>query len=158
MTDLTEQWKKGELEDGWYYIEIDAPFEQRIKDISHYSLGSFDIDIDSNYITEVLSPVPSYDEWRELKEASDGLSKLMFKSLMNRFVKADEEKETQRIELMIRLNDVNNENHALEVENAKPKELLKECQHMILAYSINHDTFTKEKVIDIVKQIDEALK
>ena len=37
------------------------------------------------------------------------------------------------------------------------KELLKECQHMIIAYSINHDTFTKEKVIDIVKQIDNTI-
>lgn len=50
--------------------------------------------------------------------------------------------------------DFNNE--VLRLENAKLKELLKECQHMILAYSINHDTFTKEKVIDIVKQIDNA--
>ena len=45
----------------------------------------------------------------------------------------------------------------LEAENKQLKELLKECQHMILAYSINHDTFTKEKVIDIVKQIDNAI-
>ena len=45
----------------------------------------------------------------------------------------------------------------LEAENQQLKELLKECQHMILAYSINHDTFTKEKVIDIVKQIDNAI-
>ena len=37
------------------------------------------------------------------------------------------------------------------------KELLKECQYMILAYSINHDTFTKEKVRDIVTQIDNAI-
>lgn len=42
-------------------------------------------------------------------------------------------------------------------ENQQLKELLKECQHMILAYSINHDTFTKEKVIDIVKQIDNTI-
>ena len=39
------------------------------------------------------APVPSYEEWQELKEASDGLSNLMSKSLMNRFIKADEEKE-----------------------------------------------------------------
>ena len=45
----------------------------------------------------------------------------------------------------------------LEAENQQLKELLKECQHMILAYSINHDTFTKEEVIDIVKQIDNTI-
>ena len=37
------------------------------------------------------------------------------------------------------------------------KELMKECQYMILAYSINHDTFTKEKVSDIITKIDEVL-
>lgn len=42
-------------------------------------------------------------------------------------------------------------------ENQQLKELLKECQYMILAYSVNHDTFTKEKVLDTVKQIDNAI-
>ena len=51
--------------------------------------------------------------------------------------------------------DFNNE--VLRLENQQLKKLLKECQHMIIAYSINHDTFTKEKVIDIVKQIDNAI-
>ena len=45
----------------------------------------------------------------------------------------------------------------LEAENQQLKELLRDCQHMILAYSINHDTFTKEKVLDTVKQIDNAI-
>ena len=39
----------------------------------------------------------------------------------------------------------------------KLKELLKECQYMILAYSINNNTFIKEKVRDIVKQIDNTI-
>ena len=49
--------------------------------------------------------------------------------------------------------------HYLKVidENQQLKELLKECQYMILAYSINHDTFTKEKVLDTIKQIDNAI-
>jgi hypothetical protein len=42
-------------------------------------------------------------------------------------------------------------------ENQQFKELLKECRYMILAYSINHDTFTKEKVLDTVKQIDNVI-
>lgn len=48
-------------------------------------------------------------------------------------------------------------NEEVKVLQEKLKELLKECQYMILAYSINHDTFTKEKVIDIIKQIDNAI-
>lgn len=44
-----------------------------------------------------------------------------------------------------------------DIEIEQLKKLLKECQYMILAYSINHDTFTKEKVLDTVKQIDNAI-
>ena len=49
--------------------------------------------------------------------------------------------------------------HYLKVidENQRLKELLRECQYMILAYSINHDTFTKEKVLGVVKQIDNTI-
>ena len=68
---LTEQWKKGELEEGWYYIELNEPFDKIHKDISYYSLGSFDIEVDSNYIIEVLAPVPSYEEWQKMKEQRD---------------------------------------------------------------------------------------
>ena len=71
MTDLTEQWKKGELKEGWYYIELNEPFDKIHKDISYYSLGSFDIEVDSNYIIEVLEPVPSYEEWQKMKEQRD---------------------------------------------------------------------------------------
>ena len=46
---------------------------------------------------------------KEKPEASDGLSKLMFKSLMNRFVKTDE-------------------------ENQQLKELLKECRDDVYKY------------------------
>lgn len=56
------------------------------------------------------------------------------------------------------IKDLSKKVNKLIEENAKLKELLKECQYMILAYSINHDTFTKEKVSDVVTKIDEALK
>lgn len=42
------------------------------------------------------------EEWEELQEANDGLSKHMFKSLMNRFVKADEEREKLDKELILK--------------------------------------------------------
>ena len=69
---LTEQWKKGELESGWYYIEcIDLP--KRWIDIDYYRndcyedegfcKGFFDHN-DWRGINKVLAPVPSYDEWK----------------------------------------------------------------------------------------------
>lgn len=92
--ELTEQWWNGTLNGGIYYLLLRDG--TTVKDKTVYIVGekqfrwhysSFD------FVKEVLAPVPSYDEWAELQEASDGLSKTMFKSLMDRFVKADEERE-----------------------------------------------------------------
>lgn len=73
---LTEQWKKGELEQGWYYIEcIDLP--KRWIDIDYYRndcyedegfcKGFFDHN-DWRGIDKVLAPVPSYEEWKSAYE------------------------------------------------------------------------------------------
>lgn len=84
-TTLTEQWKSGTLKDGFYFVkENDEIFVSICS--NHYLLQVLND-------CEVLAPVPTYEEWEELQESNDGLSKLMFKSLMNRFVKADEERE-----------------------------------------------------------------
>lgn len=54
MTDLTEQWKKGELKQGEYWCKItESPYIERV-----YLPCCDDI------IVEVLAPVPSYEEWR----------------------------------------------------------------------------------------------
>ena len=85
---LTEQWRNGTLKDNWYYILF-----------TNEKLIGIDGCTDSvfwhtdNKILKILAPVPTYEEWEELQESNDGLSKLMFKSLMNKFVKADEERE-----------------------------------------------------------------
>jgi hypothetical protein len=55
---LTEQWKKGELEQGEYWCKItESPYVERV-----YLPCCDDI------IVEVLAPVPSYEEWRKMKE------------------------------------------------------------------------------------------
>ena len=59
MTDLTEQWKKGVLEHGWYYInsgDIDYKY-------SKYNSADFFVTPHED-IKEVLAPVPSYEEWQ----------------------------------------------------------------------------------------------
>ena len=76
---LTEKWKKGELEQGWYYIEcIDLP--KRWIDVDYYRndcyedegfcKGFFDHN-DWRGINKVLAPVPSYEEWQKMKEQRD---------------------------------------------------------------------------------------
>ena len=58
---LTEQWKKGELKEGWYYIndsQIDYKYSK------HSSVDFFITPHED--IKEVLAPVPSYEEWNQL--------------------------------------------------------------------------------------------
>lgn len=70
---LTEQWKKGELPEGYYYIRNKA-HSVKFDEIDYYMVygenrywhGCEDEDIE-----EVLAPVPSFDEWKEMKEQRD---------------------------------------------------------------------------------------
>lgn len=60
---LTEQWKKGELERGRYYIKYRGNY---MSDNWH---GDCWEDSWSEYVEEVLAPVPSYDDWVYLHKA-----------------------------------------------------------------------------------------
>lgn len=63
-TTLTEQWKKGELEDGFYYFRM----PDGTTDIaSEYKLIRYILVRDADKI-EVLAPVPSYEEWKAAYE------------------------------------------------------------------------------------------
>lgn len=80
---LTEQWKDGTLTEGDYYILTTG---LKIKDpiISYYEkeLSQFD-GLCNCSIKEVLAPVPSYDEYKELKEERDYFQKTMFERNAN---------------------------------------------------------------------------
>ena len=60
---LTEQWKKGELPTGDYYVKpkngqvFVYHINHSVKHIYHNHAGE---------IKEVLAPVPSYEEWKQL--------------------------------------------------------------------------------------------
>ena len=61
---LTEQWKKGELESGWYYVkEADGLFGM----MSDYALYRVNLEHPDNEIT-LLAKVPSYEEWKAAYE------------------------------------------------------------------------------------------
>ena len=164
MTDLTEQWKNGELPEGDYFITDGDKIYPDYFDNAEGFLKTY------NYgVQKVLAPVPSYEEWQESEKYNKHLEEK---------IKIYDRKDKRATETSIAYNELAKENEELkeilerhkkatakaqiricdlEIINQQLKELLKECQHMILAYSINHDTFTKEKVIDIVKQIDNAI-
>ena len=65
MTNLTEQWKKGELPSGWYYVKLirgEYRTDLYIKDKNEW------IDCPDKIISEVLAEVPSYEEWQTAKK------------------------------------------------------------------------------------------
>jgi hypothetical protein len=62
MTDLTEKWKSGKLEDGDYYIKTSGVI------IQMYFDGLYFEGADEEDIQEVLAPVPSYEELQQLRQ------------------------------------------------------------------------------------------
>lgn len=99
--ELTEKWRNGTLEIGWYFI--------RIKDgrcVKDYFKKDFEVFFDT-YIKEVLAPVPTYKEFFEDKKFMKDLGR-DYSELMN-----------QKVELLEKI-------EALEKENAELLEKIEE--------------------------------
>ena len=63
---LTEQWKKGEIPNGYYWIRLSWGGMIIMAYYTGFD-GLFELDdhyYDSDEISEVLAPVPSYEEWQ----------------------------------------------------------------------------------------------
>ena len=100
---LTEQWKKGEIHNGYYWIRLSWGGMIIMAYYTGFN-GLFELDdhyYDSDEISEVLAPVPSYEEWIGVKQQRDLENKLR--------------------------HDSDNKNWQLRTENQQLKELLKEC-------------------------------
>ena len=96
MTDLTEQWQKGELPEGVYYCEITlSPC------IEEVFLPCVD---DKEIVVKVLDKKPSYDEWKA--------SEKYIKSLEEK-IKIYERKEKQHTNDSIAYNELAEENEKL---------------------------------------------
>ena len=70
---LTEQWKKGELESGYYFFKT----KDNIK--IGFLYEGFKYPYDGRYNTidnaeEVLAPVPSYEEWQHAKYCEETIN------------------------------------------------------------------------------------
>lgn len=68
MTNLTEQWKKGELPEGDYYLDIGSDTIIDYWVCNHWNWTEYD-----SRIKAVLCEVPTYDEYQQL--LSDQLAK-----------------------------------------------------------------------------------
>lgn len=64
---LTEQWKKGELESGWYYVK---GADGLIGMMSDYALYRVNLEYPDNEIT-LLAKTPTYEEWKNVTTCFD---------------------------------------------------------------------------------------
>lgn len=128
--DLTEQCKKGELHDGWYWVKR-VTWSECINMLYYWS-DTFldgDVPIDNDEIMEVLAPVPSYEEWKEYQELDEDYKR--------------------NVQLAIRF--------SLEADILKY--LLKECKDVMnMAGYVFAKVKDVEKARKLLQQIDEVLK
>ncbi len=149
MTDLTELWKKGKLPEGYYYVKDGDNMIAEYLDGYFYNDGvpmtSF-----SGGVDEVLAPVPSYEEWQAKLEENERLKH----DVGNLGYKIKNQR--KEIERQI-------------AQNAKLKELLKECAHYVNhRFLETRETLTKpytasdkvlhKKAEKLLQKIDEVLK
>lgn len=80
MTDLTEQWEKGELPNGWYWVE-----GSRAEGIYAYTAEYLNNMYRPRNSERIIEPVPSYEEWKELIE-SEAKSHLQADSYYNKIL------------------------------------------------------------------------
>ena len=83
---LTEKWKKGELEDGCYYVKIKGDRDYMLsREDNHWYEFGWDCCFLDEDVVEVLAPIPSYDLFVELTEKDKENAKL--KELLKEWVK-----------------------------------------------------------------------
>ena len=66
--ELTEKWKNGELDDGWYYLKVKSELancpviSECVTNYSQLEPYSDFYEYDDSHIKEVIEPVPNYNE------------------------------------------------------------------------------------------------
>ena len=106
--------------------------------------GLFELDdhyYDSDEISEVLAPVPSYEEWQTSEKYNKRLEEV---------IRVYERKDKQATETIIAYNEL------LE-ENTKLKELLRECRPALVRF-VSYDDSEENERIFLMNKINEVLK
>ena len=69
MIDLTEQWKKGELPNNWYYVRTTNGIEKWEYIKQSHGFGYYE----TEWVLEVLAPVPTYEELQNINKSVNDL-------------------------------------------------------------------------------------
>ena len=155
MTDLTEQWKKGELPSGWYYVQLqEGVYADNVKSIiMDYYTEFCDFMKHPYLIEQVLAPVPSYEEYLSLTYAKEEDEKIIaeyeaeneeLKEILERHKKATAKAQIRSCDL--------------EIINAQLKELLKECREVIKNVDTYYGNYDAANGYLVINKIDEALQ
>lgn len=143
MTTLTEQWQKGELTNGIYYIElldgnttIAYIYKMRSCKKIVYRVKTFKGYITKNQMKAVISELPTYEEWKAQQNYEEHQKKC---------ISIYEQKEKQHTDDAIAYNE-------LKAENDKLKSILKECSEALLSYgNFNGDYELYDKITGEIK-------
>jgi hypothetical protein len=142
MTDLTEQWKKGELKEGkeyWVILTDEWYSRNPVEPVrAFYSCEcEFEGYLDDD-IKEVLAPVPSYKEWQETLQALDAAHKAikMEDETINRLVCSGKQ---------------------CNYEKRKLKELLKEWAQFEIEENPNDFTVISERMSELANKTKQVL-
>ncbi len=131
--ELTADWQNGKLDDGLYYIllengktpisELETWYRTNIEESKeYYETAQAFYGYSDNMISEVLAPIPTYDEYKAMQAHL---------SYHEKCISIYEQKEKQHTNDSIEYNK-------LEKENNNLRDLLRECKPY-LSYKINKD-------------------
>lgn len=134
--DLTQQWKKGELPNGWYWV----------KGIRAEGIYAYTAEYLNNMYRpingeRIIAPVPTFEEWQASEKYNKHLEEV---------IKIYERKDKQATETSIAYNEL------LE-ENTKLKELLSECRPALVRF-VSYDDSEENARILLMNEINEVLK
>lgn len=146
---LTDDWKAGKLEDGLYYIRLEddktpiaeletwCRYDDEVEE--RYKMAQEFFGYPKNIISEVLSPVPSYDHFFDLNKKAKKFEKEYAKALQY----------NDNLSAVIT-------GHELEEDYLR--QLLKECKIFFEEENPKDFTVLSERMEELLTKINEVLK
>ena len=167
---LTEQWKKGELSNGYYWIRLS--WGGMVIMAYHTAFdGLFELDdhyYDSDEISAVLASVPTFDELQNMNKAVNECmaaniklveQNAQLKEQINHLLKTQARQfvDNQKLQVKVeKAKDVVNIDTARQIKQLK--ELLKECKEVIKNVDTYYGNYDSTNGYLVINKIDEALK
>lgn len=135
--ELTEDWEAGKLEDGLYYIllengktpisELETWYRTNIEESKeYYETAQVFYGYSDNMISEVLAPIPTYDEYKAMQDQIADAERQI------------EKLKEENVENLGYIGGLLNEGNEQVIKNRELRALLKECRPY-LSYKINQN-------------------